>query len=149
MKIIQSRTQINIVEYRKVFKVVGLSGSSFAFKCNEDGIVDTSQLGECAQDSYRQCLSGEIRLAAGKYPVQPVPDVEDDSRHYWEPAIGLCDRCGEEVHLDGFTNTCECGADYNMSGSLLSSRENWGEETFETAADILSIDNYDPEDLLG
>jgi len=32
--------------------------------------------------------------------------------------VGLCD-CGEEVELLGFTNTCECGRDYNMEGQLL------------------------------
>lgn len=149
MKIIQPRTQIHIVEYRKVFKVVGLPGSSFAFECAQNGVVDTQKLGECAQDSFRQCLQGEIRLTSGKFPVQAMPDVEDGSRFYWEPAIGLCDRCGEEVHLDRFTNTCECGADYNMSGQLLADRSQWGEETGESLSDILSIDNYDPEDLLG
>ena len=147
MKIIQHRTQIHIVEYRKVFKVVGLPGSSFAFECDKDGVVDVQKLGECAQDSYQQCLKGEIRLANGKYPVHLLPQVEDDSRIYWEAAIGQCE-CGEEVHLEGFTNTCECGRDYNMSGQLLADRSQWGAETNESLSDILSIDNYDPEDLL-
>ena len=54
--------------------------------------------------------------------------------------MGLCD-CGAEVELGGFTNTCECGADYNMSGQRLASRSQWGEETGESIADILSVDN--------
>lgn len=36
-----------------------------------------------------------------------------------------------------FTNTCECGADYNMSGQMLAPRHQWGEETGESADDIL------------
>ena len=54
-----------------------------------------------------------------------------------------CDVCGGEVTLFGFTNTCptceERGitTDYNASGQLLAPRSQWGEETGETAADIL------------
>jgi len=48
--------------------------------------------------------------------------------------------CGEEVLLMGFTNTCDCGRDYNMSGQLLASREQWGEETGESISDILGVD---------
>ena len=59
---------------------------------------------------------------------------------YAEPAIGLC-VCGQKVELDGFTNTCDsCGRDYNSSGQMLADRSQWGEETGETAADILSYD---------
>jgi hypothetical protein len=47
-----------------------------------------------------------------------------------------CD-CGRDVYCGGFTNTCECGADYNMSGQRLANRSQWGEETGETADDIL------------
>lgn len=46
--------------------------------------------------------------------------------------------CGRRLECHGFTNTCEvCGADYNWAGQRLASREQWGEETGETAADIL------------
>lgn len=55
-----------------------------------------------------------------------------------DPAILKCD-CGEEVMLWGFTNTCNCGADYNQSGQRLAPREQWGEETGESLADILNI----------
>lgn len=54
------------------------------------------------------------------------------------PAIGECS-CGYEVELGGFTNTCECGADYNSSGQMLAPRECWGEETGESLCDILRI----------
>jgi hypothetical protein len=46
--------------------------------------------------------------------------------------------CGREVVCYGFTNECECGRDYNMSGSLLAPREQWGEETGESLADIFN-----------
>ena len=48
--------------------------------------------------------------------------------------------CGRTVTCSSFTNTCPCGADYNMSGSRLAPREQWGEETGETADDILQAE---------
>ena len=57
-----------------------------------------------------------------------------------EQAMGPCDVCGHEVVLSGFTCTCDyCGADYNSSGQRLAPREQWGEETGESLADILRI----------
>jgi hypothetical protein len=55
------------------------------------------------------------------------------------PKWGKCDGCGRRVELDAFTCPCECGCDYNMDGWLLTDRAQWGEETGETAADILTI----------
>ena len=61
------------------------------------------------------------------------------SVHQWtESAVGRCS-CGREVELESFTNTCECGADYNRSGQLLAHRSQWGCETGETLTDILMI----------
>tara|TARA_Y100001937_G_scaffold95552_1_gene129824 strand:- start:162 stop:605 length:444 start_codon:yes stop_codon:yes gene_type:complete len=48
---------------------------------------------------------------------------------YRVPAQIKC--CGKWMSLSKFTNTCECGADYNGSGQLLALREQWGEETGE------------------
>ena len=56
---------------------------------------------------------------------------------------GTCESCGEEVGLMQFTNTCRCGADYNSSGQRLAPRSQWGEETFESVADILAVDSED------
>jgi len=39
--------------------------------------------------------------------------------------------CGEEVCCTRFTNTCECGRDYNFAGDLLADRSQWGCETGE------------------
>lgn len=57
-----------------------------------------------------------------------------------EPAVGHCEDCGGLVTLRHFTNTCECGADYNTSGSRLAPREFWGEETGESLSDIMMAD---------
>lgn len=43
------------------------------------------------------------------------------------PAIGECECCSKPVELRNFTNTCECGADYNTSGQRLAPHEQWGE----------------------
>lgn len=49
--------------------------------------------------------------------------------------------CGMKLVCDRFTNTCpKCGADFNMSGSRLAPREQWGEETGESYSDILMAD---------
>ena len=49
---------------------------------------------------------------------------------YRESAQIKC--CDVWLSLGKFTNTCDkCGADYNGSGQLLSSRSQWGEETGE------------------
>ena len=44
--------------------------------------------------------------------------------------VVICD-CGEDVECHDFTNTCQCGADFNMSGQRLAPRDQWGEETGE------------------
>ncbi|HOX58020.1 MAG TPA: hypothetical protein PLC99_14125 [Verrucomicrobiota bacterium] len=46
--------------------------------------------------------------------------------------------CGREVMCNEFTNTCDCGLEYNHAGQRLAPRCFWGEETGETAADILT-----------
>jgi hypothetical protein len=40
-------------------------------------------------------------------------------------------RCGQMVSCENFTNTCNCGRDYNFSGTELAPRGQWGEETGE------------------
>lgn len=47
-----------------------------------------------------------------------------------------CD-CDRMVICQGFTNPCYCGADYDSNGNRLAPREQWGEETGETYADIV------------
>lgn len=57
--------------------------------------------------------------------------------------------CGRSVAIyNQMTNSCDCGADYNWSGSRLAPREQWGEETGETADEILRYDAMDVDQLL-
>lgn len=51
-----------------------------------------------------------------------------------------CVECGDEIACPNFTNTCECGADYNSAGQHLAPRSQWGEETGESLSDILMAD---------
>lgn len=57
-----------------------------------------------------------------------------------KPRVIRCQYCGTEVVCKSFTNTCRCGADYNHAGQVLAARCQWGEETGETAADILAAE---------
>ena len=51
-----------------------------------------------------------------------------------KPRLGKCE-CGLKVELERFTNPCDCGRDYNSTGTLLAHRSQWGEETGETWRD--------------
>jgi hypothetical protein len=158
MKIIRPRSFHEHVSYSLSFDYEHLPGAGFSFDCDKDGKVDESRLNPYALKNYRACLQGEVSGVEGveytrdaNYDYVPVPGtgrtvmrkvknmgVRELYHTYWEPAIGECNRCGEEVILDGFTCTCDrCGIDYNMSGQQLCSREFWGEECNESAADIL------------
>jgi len=65
--------------------------------------------------------------------------IKNRDRERGTPAVGACNHCGRHVELDGFTNSCTCGADYNWAGQELAHRSQWGEETGESLADILRI----------
>lgn len=102
---------------------------SFAFDCDANGAVDESKLSPGRARHFRECAArgarGEVREMRNRRMI---------------PAVGECE-CGAHVELRGFTNTChECDRDYNMSGQSLAPREQWGEETGESLADILSAD---------
>ena len=56
--------------------------------------------------------------------------------------LGRC-VCGHEVQLLKLTNMCgDCGRDYNVSGTLLAPRSQWGEETGESVDDILQAGHH-------
>jgi hypothetical protein len=76
--------------------------------------------------------------------------IEEVKTHYDKETDGKilgykmvkCD-CGEEVVCQGFTSSCECGADYNWNGDQLAPRSQWGEETGESIVDIYNgSDDY-------
>jgi hypothetical protein len=135
MKIVRNSEFVRSVSYAHVFNWAEYGAErfrcGFGFDCDSEGEV--LNLNPAAQKNYVACLTGAVD---GK----PVIDlgIERREHEYREPAIGRCD-CGCNVTLDGFTNTCDCGADYNSAGQRLAPREQWGEETGETADDILRI----------
>ena len=134
MKILEKRRHHHDISYRLFFERIGCQGSGYSFDCDENGNIDTVGLelkNPCAYQSYLSCKDNREKYKA--------PYVEEIEHNYSEPAVGECDHCKAEVYLSGFTNTCDCGADYNMSGQLLAPREQWGIETNESLTDILNI----------
>ena len=69
----------------------------------------------------------------------PVVGVQVERTKYVPGRVDVkC--CGHWLECDRFTNTCDhCGRDYNFSGQLLAHRSQWGEETGETASDVLGL----------
>lgn len=63
-------------------------------------------------------------------------------RGMFYPTVIRC-ACGYELSCDGFTNTCECGRDYDDQGHVLAPRHMWGEDTGETSGDILRAGELD------
>jgi hypothetical protein len=132
LKIIKRRERIESTTYRRFFQRVGCSpGTGLSFDCDSQGNVYEDELQQAARDN--------LRLALNRSDRYHDEGVQEFRHSYVEPAVGLCNHCGSEVELFGFTNTCECGTDYNMSGQELASRSQWGEETGEHLADILRI----------
>ncbi len=122
MKIIRKTKIVECKDISLYFEFKNMPGAGFAFPCDEQGNVDTKNLPPEALGNYKKCLSGEHDVIC-----KGVRILRWNVR---EPAVGLCE-CGKEVELSHFTNTCECGADYNFAGQRLAPREQWGEETGE------------------
>lgn len=102
-------------------------GAGFSFDADENGLPIRTEGNAHNFDML------ETWIAEGKLIDEGVR-VREWS--YRAPALLRCD-CGNEVSLDHFVNTCECGADYNSSGDRLAPRSQWGEETRESVSDIL------------
>lgn len=93
---------------------------------------------------YQSCCKGCDWRSEETEDLNKVHEAEDqhekETGHYRQRVFRtLFCVCGKAVGLDGFTNECECGRDYNSSGQLLAPRSQWGEETGEHPADILRI----------
>lgn len=101
--------------------------------CDALGVIDEANLHPVQVQQLQGCRDGSLGLDP------TIPAVCRDVHVFHRPAVGACVRCDREVTLGGFTNTCECGADYNWGGQLLASRSQWGEETGESLEDILNI----------
>lgn len=132
MKIIKHREIVTVTTYALVFDYEGsASGSGFSFPCDKRGQPEPMR--PAGEKNYQACLTGAVN---GRRVV--ARGIESRTHSYPECAKGRC-ACGRVVELDSFTNECDCGRDYNMSGQLLAPREQWGEETGECAADLRGL----------
>ena len=130
MKILSKRHTETVTHFEMFFANVGSNGNSgYGFPCDAVGNLRPLE-NDCAKANLAKCLAGE-GVEAGV--------LKSWATRCTHSAVGQCDHCGAEVCLSGFTNECECGTDYNMSGQMLGSRESWGEETGESLSEILSI----------
>lgn len=125
-KWISKRERIEFVEYRLNFDRDGQERSGYSFPCNEQGEVHRHEMKPAGLENLRRCLEREID------DIDPDNAYVEKYEHsYYEPGEIECEDCHSPVVIHGFTNTCDCGADYNMSGQRLAPREQWGEETGE------------------
>ena len=95
---------------------------------------DTSTGTWKAHDGEEGCWCYQCSLRGIKSALRSI--LIDETRYERGATEVLC--CGSWLPCGGFTNTCDkCGADYNWNGMRLTSRSQWGEETGETADEIL------------
>lgn len=126
------RTDDDCVNYDLCFWFVGHDGWGYSFSCDKDGKPHPFDNPDAALN-YELCLAGNVRGHRVEAGIIRSHEFVDTTF-----ASGTC-VCGEEVVLTRFTNPCSCGRDYNGSGTLLASREVWGEETNEHPSDIMRI----------
>ena len=105
------------------------SHGDYSFPCDKNGHVDIDSLNQASRKNYEGCVSGAIDVWEGEVTVY--------SSHRRYDSIGECECCGAHIVLSSFTNTCECGADYNVRGNRLTNRAVWGEETGEHWSECL------------
>ena len=124
MEIIQEADITEEIVHELTFWYKGHHGQwGFGFECNAQGIVDKSKLRPEAVLNLGRCETGNI------VNLEPA-EVVSRTLVKRIPKLGRCN-CGSTLCLENFTNTCDCGADYNSAGTLLAPREQWGEETGE------------------
>ncbi|MCY9738176.1 hypothetical protein M5X17_31275 [Paenibacillus alvei] len=120
--IIKEKQRIELTSYSLEYEWNDVKGAGFSFPCDEKGNLITEGLTKRGLENYNACSKGEKDVK--------FLGIQKNNYAYTEPAILECD-CGDKLSLSGFTNTCQCGTDYNMSGQRLASRRHWGEETGE------------------
>jgi hypothetical protein len=128
MEIIQHRESKTSIFFCLEFERKGEKGCSYSFPCNEGGELE--ELNAAAYFNYQKCINNPDRYIN--------KGVQKHSCLCITPRIGRCE-CGEEIYLDGFTNSCDCGRMYNWAGQELAPVSQWGEETGEHPSDILRI----------
>lgn len=116
MEIIRKHQRIETISYGLEFDWADMPGAGFLFACDEQGNVLRDQINPLGLENLEKCLNGE-------HDVIPLGVKRYTSVHN-EPAIGRCS-CKREIVLEYFTNTCECGLEYNPCGELLGPRCQW------------------------
>ncbi|AWP23470.1 hypothetical protein C4901_09110 [Acidiferrobacter sp. SPIII_3] len=132
MNILQPARTEEDTEYFLVYVTTDDAGAGFQFPCDATGIPDLAGR-PVAQANYEACCRGAVHGRRVEF-VGLLEHVQ----YRRIPAEGRC-TCGRLVVLEGFTNTCDCGRDYDSSGQELAPREQWGEETGESLSDILRL----------
>jgi hypothetical protein len=128
--IVEDRERLEGVSRHLCFDRKGAYGAGYAFACDELGKPELTN--PCARENYE-------RVTGPNAHEYDPPYVHTRKWSYWTIRVGRC-HCGRRIELDRFTNTCECGRDYDSGGNLLAPREQWGEETGESAGDVLAGD---------
>ena len=94
------------------------------------------------KDSFQDNIKSVLIDPRKRGIIKPRRRIQGEMGSYVEPAVMRC-KCGHELNLESFTNTCEkCDRDYNDMGHLLAPRSQWGEETGESLSDILGAGHY-------
>ena len=134
LEIMEESKLVEGTDYRMCFWYKGHRGGwGYTFDCDKEGNLAPFKCPEAA-DSYARCLAGKD---ANGDILKGEIRAEDFS--YYTKTVGKC-QCGGKIYLANFTNTCDCGRDYNTSGQLLAPRSQWGEETGEHWSDCYSGD---------
>ena len=101
--------------------------------CKSNGNTGTS----VAPDGEKGLWCHKCSLAGVKSALTTIQVPDERYVRGWTE-VKCCD---EWLCCSHFTNTCpHCETDYNGSGQQLAPREFWGEETGETASDILNLE---------
>lgn len=138
---IRRRDYVTVVEYRYEYTYAGTEprfrGCGFSFPCEKDGTIKFDEMEMAGKENLMYAIQAAER---GEYYDE---GVVDHSREVAEPAVIKCNGCQRHLTLDSlWENECECGCLYNGSGQQLRPREEWGEETGETYADIVTGDPF-------
>jgi hypothetical protein len=118
MNIVRKSRIVHVESYGLSFEWNDMPGAGFSFPCDKQGMVLLDEMPLEARQNLEKCMRGEYAVF--------LLGVQDYSYTYREPAQGQCS-CGRIVELMDFTNTCECGFEYNSCGQLLAPRNQWVE----------------------
>jgi len=136
LEITKQRETVTVTEHEQVYEWVDCPGAGFSFPVNDKGEIMIDGMTDLAKENLKLCQTGQMRSKSGATVIDK--GIRSYTRRWIEPAEARC-ICGHIIQLGSFTNTCErCSRDYNFNGASLAPRSQWGEETGETAGDILS-----------